>query len=183
LERIEVSPIPSPERLTVDRGRPTRIVSVDILRGLVMAIMALDHTRDFFTTTGFNPRDVMEPALFLTRWITHFCAPTFIFLAGLSAFLYSRGRSAEELSRFLFIRGLWLILIDLTLIQFSWRFEVDLYRISAGVIFVIGVSMVVLAALVWLPRWAMVGASFIMVVGHNLLDSVRAEELGKASWA
>ena len=63
LERIEVSPIPSPERLTVDRGRPTRIVSVDILRGLVMAIMALDHTRDFFTTTGFNPRDVMEPAL------------------------------------------------------------------------------------------------------------------------
>jgi len=148
-----------------------------------MAIMALDHTRDFFTTTGFNPRDVMEPALFLTRWITHFCAPTFIFLAGLSAFLYSRGRSAEELSRFLFIRGLWLILIDLTLIQFSWRFEVDLYRISAGVIFVIGVSMVVLAALVWLPRWAMVGASFIMVVGHNLLDSVRAEELGKASWA
>jgi uncharacterized membrane protein len=147
-----------------------------------MALMALDHTRDFFTTSGFNPRDVTEPALFLTRWITHFCAPTFILLAGLSAFLYGRGRSTEELSRFLLIRGLWLILIDLTLIKFGWRFEVDFYRMSAGVIFVIGVSMVVLAALIWLPRWAIAGASFIMVVGHNLLDSVRAEDLGEVSW-
>jgi len=147
-----------------------------------MAIMALDHTRDFFTTSGFNPRDVTEPALFLTRWITHFCAPIFIFLAGLSAFLYGRGRSAEELSRFLVIRGLWLILLDLTLIKFGWRFEVDLYRVSTGVIFVIGVSMVVLAALIWLPRWAMASVTLLMLAGHNLLDSVRAEELSEASW-
>jgi len=148
-----------------------------------MALMALDHTRDFFGTGGFNPRDVMEPALFLTRWVTHFCAPTFIFLAGLSAFLYGRGRSAGELSRFLLIRGFWLILIDFTLIKFGWRFEVDLYRLTAGVIFVIGASMVALAALVWLPRWAIAAVMLIMLAGHNLLDSVRADELGEASWA
>jgi uncharacterized membrane protein len=153
-----------------------------VLRGLVMAVMALDHTRDFFGTSGFNPRDVTQPALFLTRWVTHFCAPTFMFLAGLSAFLYGRGRSAEELSRFLLIRGLWLILIDLTLIKFGWRFEVDPYHLSAGVIFVIGASMVALAALIWLPRWAIAGVPHL-IAGHNLFDSVRAEELGGASWA
>jgi uncharacterized membrane protein len=183
LEWVEVPPVLSARCVAVDRGGPARIVSVDILRGLVMAIMALDHTRDFFTTSGFNPRDVTEPALFLTRWITHFCAPTFIFLAGLSAFLYGRGRSAEELSRFLLIRGLWLIFLDLTLIKFGWRFEVDLYRMSAGVIFVIGVSMLVLAALIWLPRWAIASVTLIMLAGHNLLDSIRAEELSEASWA
>jgi uncharacterized membrane protein len=183
LERIEVPPISSAERFAVERGGPARIVSIDILRGLVMAVMALDHTRDFFGTSGFNPRDVMEPALFLTRWMTHFCAPTFIFLAGLSAFLYGRGRSTNELSRFLLIRGFWLILIDLTLIKFGWRFEVDLYRLSAGVIFVIGASMVALAALVWLPRWAIAGVTLVLLGGHNLLDGVRAEELGGASWA
>jgi uncharacterized membrane protein len=167
----------------VGRGGPARIASVDVLRGLVMAIMALDHTRDFFGTGGFNPRDVMEPALFLTRWVTHLCAPTFILLAGVSAFLYGRGRSAEELSRFLLIRGFWLILMDLTLIKFGWSFDVDLYRLTVGVIFVIGASMVALAALIWLPRWAIAGVAFIMLGGHNLLDGVRAEQLGGGSWA
>jgi uncharacterized membrane protein len=161
--------------------RLARIASVDIVRGLVMVIMALDHTRDFFTTTGFSPRDVTDPPLFLTRWVTHFCAPTFILLAGLSAFLYGRGRSLQELSRFLLVRGLWLILLDLTLIKFGWRFEFDLYRLGAGVIFVIGASMVVLAALIWLPRWAMASVTLVMLAGHNLLDHVRAEELGEAS--
>jgi uncharacterized membrane protein len=153
------------------------------LRGFVIAIMALDHTRDFFGAGGFNPRDVMEPALFVTRWVTHLCAPTFVFLAGLSAFLYGRGRNTEELSRFLLIRGFWLILIDLTLIKFGWRFDVDLYRLTAGVIFVIGASMIALAVLIWLPRWVIVGVSLFMLAGHNLFDSVRADELGEASWA
>ena len=165
------------------RGGSARIVSIDVLRGLVMALMALDHTRDFFGTGDFNPRDVMEPALFLTRWVTHLCAPTFIFLAGLSAFLYGCERSAGELSRFLLIRGFWLILIDLTLIKFGWRFDVDLYRLTAGVIFVIGASMMALAALIWLPRWVIAAVALIMLVGHNLLDGIRAEELGAASWA
>ena len=179
LEQIEVPPISSAGRIATGRSEPTRIVSLDVLRGLVMALMALDHTRDFFGASGFNPRDVTEPALFLTRWVTHLCAPTFIFLAGLSAFLYGRGRSTEELSRFLLIRGLWLILIDLTLIKFGWRFELDLYRLGAGVIFVIGASMVALGGLIWLPRWAIAGVALIMIAGHNLFDSVRGEELGR----
>jgi uncharacterized membrane protein len=183
LERVEVPAIPSVGGVAVGRGAPARIISIDVLRGFVMALMALDHTRDFFGTSDFNPRDVMEPALFLTRWVTHFCAPTFILLAGLSAFLYGRGRSAEDLSRFLLIRGFWLILIDLTLIKFGWRFEVDPYRLSTGVIFVTGVSMVALSALVWLPRLVIASVTLIMLAGHNLLDSIRAEELGEASWA
>jgi uncharacterized membrane protein len=169
--------------VTLDRGERARIASVDTLRGLAMVIMALDHTRDFFTSTGINPRDVTDPLLFLTRWMTHFCAPTFILLAGLSAFLHGRGKGLEQLSRFLLVRGLWLILIDLTLIKFGWRFELDLYRLGAGVVFVIGASMVVLSALIWLPRRALASLALLMIAGHNLMDSIRAEDLGDASWA
>jgi uncharacterized membrane protein len=182
-EQVEVLTTPAAGRIAADRAGPGRIVSIDVLRGLVMALMALDHSRDFFGTSGFNPRDVTEPALFLTRWVTHLCAPTFIFLAGLSAFLHGRGRNREELSRFLVIRGFWLILIDLTLISFGWRFELEPYRLTAGVVFVIGASMVALAALIWLPRWAIACVALIMLVGHNLVDSVRADELGGAAWA
>jgi uncharacterized membrane protein len=117
--------------------------------------MVLGHTRDFFSGGGWNPRDVTDPALFLTRWITHFCAPTFIFLAGLAAYLYgARGRSLAKTSRFLFTRGLLL---------------------AAGVIWAIGASMVVLAALVHLPRVA-------LILGHNLLDGIHAENLGSVGW-
>ena len=107
----------------------------------------------------------------------------FILLAGVSAFLYGRGKTTSELSRFLLIRGLWLILIEFTLIKFGWRFDFDLYHLTAGVIFVIGASMIVLAALVWLPRWAIACVAFAMIGGHNLLDGVRAEDLGEVTWA
>src|SRR6188472_4769684 len=110
LERVEVPSIPSARRVAAGRDGPARIVSIDVLRGLVMAVKALDHTRDFFGTSGFNPRDVTEPALFLTRWVTHLCVPTFILLSGISAFLHGRGRSVKEVSHFLLIRGFWLIL-------------------------------------------------------------------------
>ena len=183
LERIEAPPTSSGRPIAAGGCDSARIVSIDVLRGLVMAVMALDHTRDFFGASGFNPRDVAEPALFLTRWVTHLCAPTFILLAGLSAFLYGRGKTTKELSHFLLIRGLWLILIEFTLIKFGWRFDFDLYHFTAGVIFVIGASMVMLAALIWLQRWAIACVAFAMIGGHNLLDGVRAEELGEASWA
>jgi uncharacterized membrane protein len=182
-EQAATPPAGSAGQVAVAGGGSARIVSVDVLRGLVMALMALDHTRDFFGSGGFNPRDVAEPALFLTRWITHICAPTFIFLAGLSAFLYGRTRSAGELSRFLVSRGIWLILIDFTLIKFGWRFEFDLYRLGAGVIFAIGASMIALAALIWLPRWAIAAVALVMIAGHNFFDGIRAEQFGALSWA
>ncbi|MGK2922530.1 MAG: DUF1624 domain-containing protein, partial [Methyloceanibacter sp.] len=122
-------------------------------------------------------------ALFLTRWVTHICAPTFILLAGLSAFLYGRGTDTESLSRFLLIRGLWLILIDFTLIKFGWRLEFDLFRMTGGIIFAIGASMIALAALVWLPRWVIAVVTVTMLFGHNLVDNIRADELGGAAWA
>jgi uncharacterized membrane protein len=163
-------------------SRP-RLDSIDLLRGLVMILMALDHTRDFIGAGGMNPRDVADPALFLTRWITHYCAPIFIFLAGLSAYHYgTRGRSTGEVSRFLLTRGLWLILIEFTLVRLGWSFSLNLNFFVAQVIWAIGASMVVLAALVWLPRWAIAAIALTMIAGHNLLDGLRAEQLGAAGW-
>src|SRR5215831_11211751 len=155
----------------------TRLNSIDFLRGLVMVLMALDHTRDFFTAGGFNPRDVTEPALFLTRWITHFCAPTFIFLAGISAFLYgAQGRTVGEVSRFLFTRGAWLVLLEFTVVRFGWSFSVHFNHFLAGVIFAIGASMIMLAVLVHLPRWVIAAIGLVMIGGHNMLDGVKAAQ-------
>jgi uncharacterized membrane protein len=163
-------------------ARP-RLDAIDLLRGLVMVLMALDHTRDFFASSGVNPRDVADPALFLTRWITHYCAPTFIFLAGISAWLYgSRGRSTWEVSRFLATRGFWLILIEFTLVRFGWTFSLGLDCFITQVIWVIGASMVVLAGLIHLPRWAVAAVALVMIGGHNLFDGVRAEQFGAAGW-
>jgi len=159
-----------------------RLPSIDLLRGLVMVLMALDHTRDFFSAGGFNPRDLTEPALFLTRWITHFCAPAFIFLAGVSAFLYgAQGRSTGEVSRFLATRGLWLVLIELTVVRFGWTFNVHFDRFGVLVIFAIGASMLVLSALVYLPRPAIATIGLVMIFGHNMLDGVHAAQFGAAA--
>jgi uncharacterized membrane protein len=164
------------ERVSPAAAR-TRFQSVDILRGLVMALMALDHTRDFFSDTGFNPRDVTEAGVFLTRWITHFCAPTFVLLAGLSAYLYGRDRSVGETSRFLFTRGLWLIAIEFTLVRLGWAFEFVSHP-TAGVIWVIGASMVVLAGLIHLPRWAIAVFALVTIAGHNLFDGMATGGVG-----
>jgi uncharacterized membrane protein len=170
-----------PESTVGPLGRVPRIASIDLLRGLVMILMALDHTRHFFGIGG-SLRDVGEPTLFLTRWITHFCAPTFVFLAGLSAFLFSIGRSSGETARFLFTRGLFLILVELTLIRFAWSFNFNLDYFPAGVIWVIGLSMVLLAGLIYLPRWLLLAFALGMIAGHNLLDGMAAQDFGQAAW-
>jgi uncharacterized membrane protein len=167
------------------QARP-RLDSVDLLRGLVMVIMALDHTREFFTNAFFDPTDLTKTnaALFLTRWITHFCAPVFVFLAGTGAFLStSRGKSKSELSRFLLTRGLWLVLLELTFIRcFGWYLNFNYQYSHGGVIWALGWSMVVLAALVYLPRWAVIAFGVALVAGHNLFDGVKIQSLGAFGW-
>jgi len=159
-----------------------RIDAIDILRGLVMVIMALDHTRDYFTHLRFEPEALSRTwaALFFTRWITHFCAPLFFFLAGTGAFFYGRRRTASELSRFLWTRGLWLIVLEFTAVGFAWAFQ---YPFGIfGVIWALGASMVLMAAAVRLPlRW--LGAlSVLVIVTHDLLDRVRPAQFGSLGW-
>lgn len=166
---------------------PRRLASVDLLRGLVMVLMALDHTRDFFSNAFFNPLDLTQttPALFFTRWITHFCAPIFVLLAGTGAYLYgARGRTNAEVARFLFTRGLLLVLLEFTLVHFGWFFNFDYHFLLAQVIWMIGWSMVLLAGLILLrlPLWALAALGILMIAGHNLLDNVSADAFGSLRW-
>lgn len=165
-----------------------RVGSVDLLRGLVMIVMALDHVRDYMYPIQFDPVDLTQtyPALFATRWITHFCAPVFVFLAGTSAFLWEKvkGKTAKELSWLLFTRGLWLMLIELFIINPLWTFQLPLPgNLFIQVIWVIGLSMVVLSALIYLPfRW-LLGVSALTILLHNLLDPVTFPGEGLVPWA
>lgn len=145
--------------------RVARINSLDIMRGLIMVLMAIDHVRVYAGVPAGGP----TAAVFFTRWITHFCAPAFIFLAGTSAFFY--GRKHSDLARFLITRGLWLILLELTVLRVAWTFNFDFREYEmAGVIWVIGWSMILMAMIVKLPV-RMVGAiGVLIIVGHNLLD-------------
>ncbi|HEX5702372.1 MAG TPA: heparan-alpha-glucosaminide N-acetyltransferase domain-containing protein [Pyrinomonadaceae bacterium] len=163
-------------RNTVAQTGRQRIDSIDLLRGIVMVIMMLDHTRDFVHSGAFNfdPTDLTKttPVVFFTRWITHFCAPVFVFLAGTGTYLQlSRGKSKKELSKFLVTRGLWLILLELTIVKWGVWFNLD-FRLLAmlQVIWVLGVSMIVLAALIHLPIRVIAGFGLLMIALHNLLD-------------
>jgi uncharacterized membrane protein len=165
--------------------RSRRVDSVDVLRGLVMIVMALDHTRDYFSGARFDPLDLARttPALFFTRWITHFCAPVFVFLAGTGAFLSgARGRDKHDLSRFLWTRGLWLVLVEVTVVSFAWSFDLGLHDIALQVIWAIGWSMVALAFLVRLPTAAVGGIGLAIIALHNLLDPIRPERFGAYDW-
>ena len=163
----------------------SRIQSIDLLKGIVMVIMALDHVRDYFHYSAFyfDPTDPTQTTLpiFFTRFITHFCAPTFCFLAGTSAYMVGRRKSKNELSSFLLKRGLWLVFIEMTVVNFAWYF--DIYFKSPGllVIWSLGISMIVLAALIHLPRKIILGFSLLLIFGHNLLDTVHYD--GNMLWA
>ena len=154
----------------------TRIESIDLLKGLVMVIMALDHTRDYFHSSAFlfDPTDPTQTSLvlFFTRWITHFCAPAFSFLAGVSAFMAGRRRTTGQLSGFLFKRGVWLVLIDLTIVNFAWYFEIHFHTLDFFVIGALGASMIVLAGLIYLPRKYILLFSLALIFGHDLLDQI-----------
>jgi uncharacterized membrane protein len=162
-----------------------RIESIDLLKGLVMVIMALDHTRDYFHSAAylFNPTDPTQSTLpiFFTRFITNFCAPAFCFLAGLSASIIGKRKTLGELSIFLLKRGLWLIFIELTIVTFGWQFDIQ-FRINGfAVIAVLGASMIFLAGIIHLPRPVILIFSCILIFGHNLLDTVHFP--GNFLWA
>jgi uncharacterized membrane protein len=159
---------------------PSRLEGIDLVRGLVIVIMALDHVRAYFTDLRFDPTDLSRAStvLFLTRWITHYCAPVFVLLAGVSAGLAARRRSPSELSRFLLTRGLWLIVVEFTVVNLAWRFNLRLENIWAQVIWAIGASMVVLAALCRLPRSAVGVIGLVLIAGHNLLDGIAPSAFG-----
>ena len=152
-----------------------RLESIDVLRGVIMIVMALDHVRDFFGNSGFNPTDPAATTipLFFTRWVTHFCAPTFFLLTGTGAYLSLRRKSKGELSRFLFTRGLWLIFLELTVYRcLGWQFNFDYHVIMLVVLWALGWAMIVLSVLVYLPPWLVTTFGVVMIATHNLLDNV-----------
>ncbi|MDX1460710.1 MAG: heparan-alpha-glucosaminide N-acetyltransferase domain-containing protein [Xanthomonadales bacterium] len=161
-----------------------RFDSIDQLRGLVMVLMALDHVRDYYAPFPHDPLalDQTSPELFMTRWITHLCAPVFIFLTGMSAFLFqSKGNSRATVRNFLLTRGLWLIFIELTVVNLSWKFNFAPW-FFIQVIWAIGVSMLVLALLIYLPRVAIMAFGLVLIAGHNLLDGIDAAQFGDFAW-
>ncbi len=151
-----------------------RIESIDIIRGLAMVIMALDHTRDYFHITA-NIDDPLNlatttPWLYFTRWITHFCAPIFVFLSGTSIYLQSLRKTKKELSAFLIKRGLWLIFAEFVIISLAWTFDPMYHLHAMQVIWAIGISMVILGLAIHLPYRAILLLGIVIVFGHNLLD-------------
>ncbi|WP_323847140.1 DUF1624 domain-containing protein [Microbulbifer magnicolonia] len=153
--------------------RAGRLVSVDFARGLVMVLMALDHVRDFTSSARFAPEDLNEtsPAYFFTRWITHFCAPLFVLLAGMGAGFMRASRSPRELSIFLFTRGVWLIFIEQTVMSFGWSFvQPQGYAFVLTTLSMIGFCMISMAVFIHLPRLPLLLLSLALIAGHNLLD-------------
>jgi uncharacterized membrane protein len=171
-----------------DLNKNARISSIDIVRGLIMIIMALDHVRDFFHADAslFNPTDLTKthPVLFYTRWITHFCAPTFIFLSGISVRLGLQRKTKNELAVYLLSRGVWLIIIEQTVFRFFFSFSLQYDMLIFLVFWSIGGSMIVLAALVYLSPRAILIIGVILIFGHNAFDtfSLKIGEPGYAIW-
>ena len=166
-----------------------RVEAIDAVRGTVMILMALDHVRDFIHRGAmfYSPTDLTQttPLVFFTRWVTHFCAPTFMILAGVGAFLWQHGKRTKlQLSTFVLTRGLWLVALELTAMQLACYFGVSLkYPILLLVLWALGVSMIVLALLIWLPIPVLAVLSIAVITLHNLLDGANAAQFGPAAWA
>jgi uncharacterized membrane protein len=178
VQETVVSQVPVSRQFT---NRSYRIESIDVLRGLLMVVMALDHARDYFSSVSIDPTDPVRswPILFITRWITHICAPGFLLLAGTSVYLQRQRKSAATLTRFLITRGLWLIFLEATVVSFGWSFGFGWPILQ--VIWVIGVAMIVLAGLQWLPLPVVGIFAAVVIFGHNLLDVFHATADG--NWA
>ena len=163
-----------------------RIDSIDVLRGIVMVIMAIDHVRDFVHQQAYvdDPLNVLTttPVLYFTRWITHLCAPTFVFLSGLSIYLQSLRKTTSELSSFLFKRGIWLICVEFGLISFAMTFNPMYNLLILQVIWAIGISMILLGFLSRLPYKIILAIGLCIVLGHNVLDFWEAEPGFKAGF-
>lgn len=176
--RSKLDPITVVSTVGREPAVQTRIASVDVLRGLVMVIMALDHTRDYLTYVRFAPEDLARsyPALFFTRWITHFCAPMFFFLAGTGAYLLRRkSGSVGRVARFLWTRGIWLIALEFTVIEYAWAFVPFHF---GGVIWSLGCGMIVLGVLVWLPESILLSLGLFIIAAHDLTDGIKLQSLG-----
>ncbi len=162
-----------------------RVESIDLLRGTIMIIMALDHVRDYFHDQAavFDPLDLSQTntALYFTRWITHFCAPNFMLLSGISAFLVGERKGKNYLTRFLLTRGLWLIFLEFTVVGFGWYFNFPTPALNFLVIWALGASMLVLAAVIHLPVKWIIPLSIVVIAGHNLLDNIHVAGNGAAA--
>ena len=159
-----------------------RLASIDMLRGLVIVLMALDHTRDFFGAALFDPEDLAKttPLWFATRWITHLCASTFVLLAGTSAFLRGTKSGIPSLSRYLVTRGLLLLVLEATWISFSWQFGYNVTILQ--VLWALGMGMIFLAGLAWLPLPAVAVIAALLILPHNLLDSIQSNHPLWLAW-
>ena len=157
-----------------------RITSIDFLRGAIMIIMALDHVRDYLYAGSFyfDPLDLEKTSgpLFFTRWITHFCAPIFMLLAGTAAYLIGQKKTKKELSIFLVTRGLWLVFLEMVVLNFGWNFNITFPMFLFITIWALGICMIVLAGLIHLPKKLILVFCIVVVAGHNLFDNFHIAE-------
>ncbi len=164
--------------MTSNIAKLPRIESIDLLRGFAIVFMALDHVRDYFHADYFffDPADLQQTnaAIFFTRWITHFCAPVFMFLAGTSAFLVGQRKTKQQLASFLLKRGLWLMLLETVVINFAWSFNPAYPMFRLQVIWALGLAMVLMSAVIYLPLKVMLAMGLVLLFGHNLLDGIHA---------
>jgi uncharacterized membrane protein len=174
-----IIPVPGGTYYTSTQKRSNRIESIDLLRGIVMIIMALDHVRDYFHRDAFlySPTDLSQTSVFLffTRFITHYCAPVFVFLAGISAYLYGANKSRRQTAWYLFTRGLWLIFTELFILSLGRTFNPSFPFFNLQVIWAIGISMIVLSAMIYMRRRFILLIAIILIAAHNLLDNLHIQ--------